>query len=271
MKTLALFATFLLLSQANGDSPAKLMDSFSPEKNPGSGVMTYLQNGKAEKIPLGPEKGLYALGMRFSGNMLPAPYSQSFKDHEVLQVIMGTLRNQIQFQVPQFGSATLVFKTGAAMPVLFSFEKTPKVSSKPAPLAFLLFTSPATLNNQSDEAKLKGTYFSQSGTAKLQEKGKSQILETSFQGKRVAFMRQTMKLELNTSLSTPFNAQENSLKGDIEFPVYTPYGPAAEAIAKKMARDSFTSLVTPMATEGLSKHNRNVAGSSKQNTDKEAQ
>jgi hypothetical protein len=106
-------------------------------------------------------------------------------------------------------------------------------------MAFLLFTSPSTPNQQSDEEKLKTTYFARNGKITVTPKGKAIGLDINYQGKMVPFRVQNYLIEIDTPLSTPFSPQEGTLKGTIQIPIYCPDGPAGKEITKSIAAQSF--------------------------------
>lgn len=264
MKKLLLLAAFSAVSHGYTINTVKLNELFSVENNPGSGSLTYTQAEKQEKIELGSETGHYALGMIFKGNSLPAPYSKDLKNTELVQIALGTAKGKVQFQVPQFGAATLIAKGGLKGKTTFKFVVPTGGPKKDQHMALLLFTSPSTPNEQSDEEKLKGTFFSQTGSVTLTPKGKASVVGVRYQGKNVNFKTQTMSLEFKASLVTPFNSQENGLTGTIDFPVYSPHGREATELAKKIAAESMGGMAPPEDPEGLSTHNRSVAGSTKE-------
>ena len=88
-------------------------------------------------------------------------------------------------------------------------------------MALLLITSPSAPSEQSDEEKLKGTYFAQSGTITATTVGISTKMLIRSQGKSLSFRKQSLRLIIDAKLVTPFNTQETSLSGAIEIPIYT--------------------------------------------------
>lgn len=258
----ALLILLLFNAEAFGIATLKLNEIFSVEGSPGNGKLVYTQGEKVETIALGEETGHYALGIIFKGTSLPEPYSKDFKDDSILQIALGTMRSKVQFQVPQFGAVTLVSRGPLTTRTVFKLTVPTGSPSIPKSLALLLFTSPFTPNEQNDEEKLKGTYFAQSGTLTVTPKGKPKLIGVRSQGKNVNFKKQTMTVDFKAGLATPFNAQENNLKGTIEFPVYWPSGKQAEKLTQKIATDSLGGMGPVPSPDGLP-YNRDVAGSTK--------
>ena len=98
--------------------------------------------------------------------------------------------------------------------------------------------SPSTKGDQTDEEKLKGTYFAKSGTITVTPIKSPQSISIKSQGKRIAFKKQTMKLEFDAKLGTPFNTAESSLAGSVEFSVYWPNGKEAKELARRISTES---------------------------------
>lgn len=240
----------------------RLIEVFNVEQLPGTGTLTYKSGDKVEEIKLGADMGLYALGMIFEGSNFPEQYAKDFRNTQVIQIAMGTMRSRLQGQVPQFGVVSLITKKIPASKAKFPFFA-PTGNNGPSPeeMAFLLFTSPTTPNERTDEEKLKGTYFSQSGTLTVTPKGPSRLLEVKSQGKRMTFKLRMMKMDFDASMVTPFNAQPSTIKGSIEFPVYAAKGKEAELVVQRMASDSLETTASQAMQEGLSTHPRGIAGS----------
>lgn len=262
MRFLPLLAALLLTAPAIAVTTMPLNELFSVEEDPGTGSLVYKQGDKKETIAFGKETGHYGLGMIFKGSSLPEPYSKDLVGNEILQIALGTARAKLQYQVPQFGSATIVMKgkpkDTATYPLMV-----PNGGAQVKKLALLLFTSPATPNEQSDEEKLKGTFFAQAGSVTVQPKGAEKIIGVRYQGKNVNFKTQKMVIDFRAKLVTPFNSQDSSLEGKVELPVYRPHGKEAQRLLGKMVGDSFGGMSPLPTSDALSTHPRDVAGSNK--------
>lgn len=257
-------ATLLIALLSPRLSPAlELGQLFSVETRPGRGTLIYRQGAKSEKVELGAAAGHYGMGVVFRGSLLPTPYSQDYGNARILQIALGTLKANLQAQVPQFGSLTLIMKE---IPKQRTVLKLLIPSGKDASLkelGLLLFTSPSTPSEQGDEDKLKGTYFAQSGTIALTPLGSAEKLEVRSQGRIVGFKSQTVRLEIDALLATPFTTQETTLKGSIELPLYWPVGKEAKAMTRRIAADSLGTAPALPGPEGLTTHKREIAGSNK--------
>jgi len=108
----------------------------------------------------------------------------------------------------------------------------------------LLFSSPSLKTSQSDEDKLRNTYFAQSGVITVTPLKIPEPVDVKAEGKRLKFRRQLMKLEFNATLVTPFSTIQNDLKGFAEFLVYWPSGKSAKTFAKRIATESLASSTT---------------------------
>jgi len=244
-------------------TPVKLNDVFSVDKTPGTGKLVYSQGDKTETIELGTESGHYSMGLVFKNSLLPESVTKDLKGDEVVQIVLGTQKGKVQFQIPQFGSATLISRGIDSLRNTYKLTIPNGAPNQDPAIALLLFTSPQTPTEQSDEEKLKGTFFAQSGKLIITPAGKSDTLSVRYQGKMLNFKKQNFTVKLDAALVTPFNSSENSLKGEITFPIYTAKGKAAEALIRKIAGDSLGGMPSAPTQDGISTHNRDVAGSSK--------
>jgi len=243
-------------------TPVKINDLFSTEKTPGAGKLVYTSGEKTETIEFGGESGHFGMGLIFGSKVLPPSVMKDLKGDEVVQIVMGTQRNKIKLQVPQFSSATLISRGISSTHNAYKLT-VPNGSEQGPAIALMLFTSPQTASEQSDEDKLKGTFFAQAGRLTVVPKGRTQTLTVRYQGKNINFGVQTLSISVDAQLVTPFNSLENTLKGEIEFPVYSPKGKAAEDMLRKIAADSLGGLSAAPVSGAISTHNRDVAGSSK--------
>ncbi len=263
MKHLFVCCIATLCGAAFALTPVKLNEVFSVEKTPGSGKLTYTQGEKTETIELGGESGHYAMGLVFRSDLLPESVAKDFQAEDIIQVAIGTQRGKVQFQVPQFAAVTLLTKGGYNKKTVYKLSVPNGTPNTEPAIGLLLFTSPQTPTEQSDEEKLKRTYFAQSGKFVATPKGKPELLSVRYQGKTLNFRKFTYSARIEAQLVTPFNSQENSLKGDIEFPVYTAKGKAAEGLIRKIAGESLGGLAPAPTNEAISTHRRDVAGSQK--------
>jgi hypothetical protein len=228
----------------SAEEQGRLLELFSVEQNPGHGSLVYKQGDRTEAIEFGGVTGHYALGMVFPSESLPEPFPRQFKDSKILQMAFGTTQSHLQGQIPQFGSASLITgtlpKSATSYPLVVPSGKD-KILKE---IALLLFSSPSAMKEQSDEDKLKGTFFAQGGTLALSPVGQPHVVELKSQGKVLLFKAQVFRVAFDAQLVTPFNAQENALKGTLEFPVYWPHGREAEKLTQRIARESLSGLAS---------------------------
>jgi hypothetical protein len=100
----------------------------------------------------------------------------------------------------------------------------------------LNFTSPKSKLAQSEQEKLQSTFFGSLGGVTLTPLGEPEQVTLKTNESKLAFKRQKMKFEFQTTLATPFNGLEKKLTGSIIFPVFTPSSKTAEALAQKMGK-----------------------------------
>lgn len=226
-------------------SSLRLVEIFSVEQNPGAGFLEY-QSGKdpAQKIPFGAESGIYGLAMAFNGKNLPDQYGKNFQKDIIVQVALGTLKSKLEQQVPQFAAATLIggkipnYRTRYPIVV----PQANKVNTMKS-MSLILFTLPNTPNELSDEQKLRSTFFAQSGFFELQVKGKPKIVDVQAQGKPLRFKMLPLEMNVNLALGTPFSAQQATLKGTIQIPLYTPHGQPAIEFTQRIAGESLEGTI----------------------------
>ncbi len=225
----------------------RLVEIFSVEQNPGAGTLEY-QSGKdaPEKIVFGAGSGIYALAMAFNGNSLPDQYGKNFKKDTIIQMALGTLKSKLEGQVPQFSAATLIGPglptSNARYPVIVPQEGKSNLLKT---MALVLFTLPNTPNELNDEQKLRTTFFAQSGYLELQMNGAAKVVDVQAQGKNLRFKMYPLEMAVNVTLGTPFSAQAATLKGKIQFPLYTPHGKPAQEFTQRIAGESLEGTIKP--------------------------
>lgn len=243
----------LLCSLAFSDNGPELTSLFSAANNPGSGILELKMGDKTEKIVLGKETGYYGLGMVFSGQGLPDPYRSDFKDREVIQVALGSVRAPDTGKIPQFGAATLVSpKLTVGKLLTFPFNVTENKKTKKYSfdnMGILLFTSPSTPKDQTDEEKLKVTFFAAEGSLNLLPLNTPKLFTAKSQTGDVKFSERKVKIQFKAGLGTPFSEAVGALEGVIEIPVYTPAGKAAEKLASDIASKSLNLQARSTATK----------------------
>lgn len=232
---------FLLARVAFCDGP-ELTSLFSAANNPGSGILEMKTGEKTEKIALGKETGFYGLGMIFSGEKLPEPYATDFKGKEVIQIALGSLKAKETAKIPQFGAATLVSpKLSVGKLLTFPFAMNEEKKKKGTPqsnMGILLFTSPSTPKSQSDDDKLKVTFFASQGSLDLLPTEIPKLFTAQAEKGSVKFSERKVRIKFNAGLGTPFSDTVGTLEGVIEIPIYTPAGKASEKLASDLASKS---------------------------------
>lgn len=252
MRTLSILLS-LFCALAFSDNGPELTSLFSAANNPGSGILELKMGDKVEKIVFGAESGYYGLGMIFSGQGLPDPYRSDFKDREVIQIALGNLRAVDTGKIPQFGAATLVspkLVEGKLLTFPFNINEDKKKKKYTFDnMGILLFTSPVTPKDQSDEEKLKVTFFAAEGSLNLLPLNTPKLFTAKSQSGPVKFSERKVKLQFKAGLGTPFSETVGALEGVIEIPVYTPAGKAAEKLASDIATKSLNLQARSTATK----------------------
>lgn len=235
-----------------------LVELFSADKNPGRGTLEYAHGSTTEKIVLGAESGHYLMGMVFAHDTLPPSIQAEFKNNEVVQLAFGTLAQSAGARVPQFGSATLLvtrqMATTRTIPLRIPTPADPLLPES----AFMLFTSPEMSAQLSDEEKLKGTFFAKGGNLILTAATTPRNIPVTVDGRKIPFKIQAMRMNVQATLTTPFNSEEHQLKGQVEFPLYWPEGAAGKRVAREMAEASFNAKTALEVPEEFTASRRGV-------------
>jgi hypothetical protein len=240
--------------------PGSVFEQFlSNEPRPGKGSLDFKKGKQTERIELTSETGRYAVGIAFQPTVLPEHLRREFKDHDIIQIALGTLPSKLAGHIPVFGTFTVMTPGLPRKKLHFSLSMFNAPRSTNAVgitgRAFLLFSSPFTKLEQPDEEKLKGTYFAKSGTLSLTPVGSSQKLELKHQGKTYHFSSQSVLAELEAAMATPFNAEETSLRGQVALPLYWPADSSAKELTKRLASESLSKTGSIPAPPGLSERN----------------
>lgn len=223
---------FLFLSILSAPSLSNIIDTFSVDKEPGKGTLEFEVGDKKEAISFGAATGYYALGMYFSAKTLPAPYNKELAGHQILQLVLGSLPNRNPAQVPQFGSLMFVASKRIQAPTSFKLETSKKSHAKLVNTALVMLTSPLSPFEQSDEERLKGTFFAKSGGFSVKRVGKEKTVQILMDGKYHPFLAQSMEVSAQATLETPFNPVEAKLTGQLRFMAYSAKNAKAEELAQ---------------------------------------
>jgi hypothetical protein len=241
-------------------------DSFVSEKNAGKGTLLFHRDNNTEHVDFGlngDHVDHYGFGIVFKTGLFPE--ASEFKGKYILQIALGNLHPRETHLLAQFGSIALLCKefpsTLKLYPVVMNSVKTDFEEK-----ALMLFGSPKTPADTSDEDRLRGTLFGFGGTVSINPVGKAADVELKGQGENVKFKMQVYHVELKTILQTPFKPGEGQLSGTMDIPIFWPHGAAAEKYAAKMASKSLTSVTTAVTIpEGITTHKRQLSGSTKKN------
>lgn len=220
-----------------------LLELFNVEQAPGQGGLKLEMADRKEEFALGAASGYYGLGILFSGKRLPPPASQDLDSHQLLQISFGSMRNRLQGQVPQFAALAVALEELSNGKSTIRIEE-PKAREKAGPSAYVLVTAPSTPNERSDEEKLKGFFFGQSGKVTLTAQGGERVVESKANGKRYSFRVRFYEVGIDAALGTPFNAVTGKLAGSVVVPVYRANGRPAQALLERIAAESFESSLT---------------------------
>jgi len=110
--------------------------------------------------------------------------------------------------------------------------------------ALLVFQSPETPQNQSEEDRLKTTYFSSDGSVNFASKGKITTIDTTLEGRKIPLRLQNLEINLQTKLLTPFTPKETALKGRFEVAMYWATEGQGQGFIRKLLEDSFSDIAT---------------------------
>ena len=235
------------------EKPApRIAEAFSVTRNPGNGTLSFSRGKSKETVSFGAESGHYGLGMIFKANALPPSFQGEFKDQTILQLAFGTLKAKEAGKIAQFGAVTVVAHSIPTGRTSFPFAIPTGKESPTKDLALLLFSSPLTAREQTDEEKLKSTLFAQTGQLSVVPKGKPSLLEINVRGNKLSYRRQEMVFAIEAGLVTPFNPDEGKLSGAVDLPVYWPEGSDAEAFAAEIAAQGMGAIGQQNASRSLS-------------------
>ncbi len=237
--------------------PTELVDLISTPIHPGEGALIFASENEQEIINLGTQSGIYGVGLLMKGSWFAEPFKKNLAQAFIIQISLGTLKSKLEGKVPQFGVLTLVSSEIPKETTAFVLPEAGKSPSKKQSEARILFMSPKTQITQNDQEKLQNTFFGKTGGVTLTPVGENKEVSVRTKERKVFFKSQKMKLDFQTTLGTPFNGMEKKLIGSVTFPVYTPFGTAAEALAMKLG-NSLEGIIPPTPTH--TKANRKITG-----------
>lgn len=227
------------LPPSEPEKPFEISELFSIEENPGTGSLFIEQGAEREEIKLGAETGHYGIGLVFDSLALPQPHRHEFGRQLIMQVAFGTSQTKLQGRIPQFGVATLFTARIPTRKTTYFFRVKVPGKGTDREGAMLLFSSPSSKQSQSDEERLRGTFFAPQGILKVTPSSQSRVASTNTRGKRMSFKARLMELEFDALLGTPFNTQiEPRLRGTVKVPVYWPANAAALEMVTSLAARS---------------------------------
>ncbi|MEZ4751220.1 MAG: hypothetical protein R3B54_11550 [Bdellovibrionota bacterium] len=227
------------LVEAEAPKKIEITSLFSPEENPGSGTLIFTQGERGEEIKLGLESGHYAYGLVFRSDLLPQPHRHNFGNKLIIQVSFGTIRSKLVGRIPQFGVLSLFAQGIPEVPRTFVLRTQPKARSTVKTGAVMLLSSPSSMQEQSDEDKLRGSYFAKSGKLIVTPMGALKVLSTGSGKDKLKFNAQPFEFQFEASMMTPFNNQvKGGLDGKINIPLYWPANRAARALLTDLAAQS---------------------------------
>jgi hypothetical protein len=243
------FFSFQLLNAADeekgSNAAMELNDLLSNTSSPGEGTLIYSNEVEKETITLGVDSGIYGLGLVFKGEWLAEPLKKELSKNLIIQLTLGTSKSKLEGKVPQFGLATLITQSLPKETTTFVFKDPNKKAATLQTQAMLYFTSPKTQLAQTDQEKLQSTFFGKTGGITVTPVGEAEQILVRTPQNQVTFKKQKLKFDFQTSLATPFSGLEKKLTGSIIFPVYSPHGKAAEALAMRIVASLPTGVPSP--------------------------
>jgi hypothetical protein len=231
--------------EKNSNAAPELTDLFSGSSSPGEGSLIYSNEVEKETITLGVDSGIYGLGLVFKGEWLAEPLKKELSKNLVIQLALGTSKSKLEGKVPQFGLVTLIAPALPKEITAFTFKDPSKKETSSQSQAMLYFTSPKTQLGQTDQEKLQNTFFGKTGGITVTPVGEAEQVSVRTPQTQVTFKKQNMKFDFQTALATPFSGLEKKLTGSIIFPVYSPHGKAAEALAMRIVASLPSGAPTP--------------------------
>ena len=222
-----------------------LLELFTQRQNPTFGELSF-QKGKAtEKIRFGASTELFAIGFQVPAKLLPEPYCTLFKDLEVIQVYMGN--SKPLDKLSQFGSFLIMTHPESGAVEL----KVPNKGAKGFMDAiYIQIKSPKTLASITDEEALKTTLFAKEGKATLLKKIGGETLRVPFSDKPLQFLKERIRLELNSNLGTPFSPDTAQVSGVLEFALFIPKAKETEQFMKEVLRESIRTPIPSVEDSG---------------------
>ncbi len=216
----------------------KLTELFGTEETPGSGSIGYSVGPQLQKIALGKESGVYALGLVFENIDLPAQLKKNKLKQAVIQLAIGVNRSKLAGQVPQFAAMTILSNDTPQLRKVYPLVVPNPGDKNRKEMAFLLFTPPTTPAERTDEDKLKTTFFANGGKIALTPYGGTQSLDAKRNGDRLKFNVRFYEAEIDGDLVTPFHTEPGKIQAKFKFPLYWPANEAARRLVQRMAQDS---------------------------------
>lgn len=243
-------------------APPKIVDFLTLDS--GKGSLTLKVGEKRESIEFGGTNSFYALGWILHSSALPKEFAADFKGQHIIQLFLGTRIAAVGDNVPQFGSIGVI---SHKIPSKGRSFKTVMGASRLAEYAQLSFRSPMTPAKEKDEDRLKGRYFANAGNLLYLPAGPVEAVKLPSRSGNLAFKRQKVVIELNSTLATPFNPVDGDVKGRLELYVYWPARTDSQQLTRNLASAAmsqlFSSKTTPQPESPTENVNRTVTGTSK--------
>lgn len=227
-----LFIFFTLLLSAED-----LITEFNVQKNPGSGSIVFTQGGNPKNLELGEKTGYYGMGMVLKGSLLKADYQKELKNKVILQLNFGNFNAKSLKESPQFSTMTLIDESVPKREITYQLK-----TSKPENInriGLMMFQSPFTPEIPGPEQRLQNSYFAKLGTVKVSPVGKAERVPIIYQSKSYELSLQRYKLNLDSLLTTPFDASQTpALRANIEIPIYFATSPEEERLIFNLAQNT---------------------------------
>lgn len=240
MKRLCFFCILFVNTLLIAEIPvlSKSNSLFSIENISSEGKLEFKIGQQNELIEYGKDKPHYGIGMVFLQKNLPESFLKDLGKHELIQIALGNKGNTGEL-VTQYGAITLRLpKIPTQGKITLKFQDVSKPDKSRNESAFLIFNSSQMKFSMDDQEKLKNTFFTNSGELTLSPLGSAQTVSIKNKGTKLAFRKQTVRIEIKANLGTPFTSDKASLSGNVEIPLYSPASEEADAFISELAETS---------------------------------
>lgn len=223
----------------------------------GKGVLTLKSGLKEESILFGTENGANrVLAMVYESALLPKSMRKSIGTSDLTQILLSAPNGD---QMVQFGAFSLI--GGLTQDKTRTFRVPKAALGKLASgVALVLFSRPSTVNEKTDEGKLRGTLLAEGGSVRARLLEPPMELRQGSPSEDLLFESQSASVDIDLELATPFSDERARLKGSLLLKFTRPKSETAKKLAAQMASETGSGpLAVAPTPEGIATQ-RGVAG-----------